>query len=127
VFTVGFDAVTMQPLRRFIAARAVAAGLAEVRIGELVVASSEVAANVVVHGGGDGRVRIWTDAGHLLCEIEGPGHITDPLVGRLRPGHSQIHGRGVWLANQFCDLVQIRSTAQRTTVRLHVGLPDRPE
>ena len=127
VVTVGFGAATMQPLRRFIAAQAVAAGLAEVRAGELVVAASEVATNVVVHGGGDGRVRIWTDAGHLLCEIEGHGHITDPLVGRLRPGHAQIHGRGVWLANQFCDLVQIRSTEQRTTVRLHVGLPDRPE
>ena len=28
-------------------------------------------------------------------------------------------GRGVWLANQLCDLVQIRSGAAGTVVRLH--------
>ena len=127
VVTVGFDDATLQPLRRFIAAHAVAAGLDEVRIGELVVAASEIATNAIVHGRGDGRVRVWTDAGHLVCEITGPGHITDPLVGRLRPAHAQTHGRGIWLANQFCDLVQIRCTEQTTTVRLHVRLPDRPE
>ncbi|HYJ77750.1 MAG TPA: sensor histidine kinase, partial [Actinomycetes bacterium] len=32
-------------------------------------------------------------------------------------------GRGLWLANQLCNLVQIRSGAAGTTVRLHARLP----
>jgi hypothetical protein len=31
-------------------------------------------------------------------------------------------GRGVWLANQLCDLVQIRSAPRSTQVRLHITL-----
>jgi hypothetical protein len=29
---------------------------------------------------------------------------------------------GIWIANQVCDLVQVRSTASGTTVRLHLRL-----
>ncbi len=29
-------------------------------------------------------------------------------------------GRGLWLANRLCDLVQVRSGEQGTVVRLHV-------
>jgi anti-sigma regulatory factor (Ser/Thr protein kinase) len=29
-------------------------------------------------------------------------------------------GYGLWLANQVCDLVQVRSSPAGTTVRLHV-------
>ncbi|HSO96309.1 MAG TPA: hypothetical protein VLV81_09740 [Acidimicrobiia bacterium] len=32
-----------------------------------------------------------------------------PLVGRERPGTEQLSGRGLWVANQLCDLVQIRT------------------
>ena len=32
-------------------------------------------------------------------------------------------GRGLWIANQLCDLVQVRSGAAGTTVRLHARLP----
>jgi anti-sigma regulatory factor (Ser/Thr protein kinase) len=122
VEAIDFDSTTLQPLRRFVGSRALEAGVARHRVAELVVAASEIATNTIVHGKGAGGVRIWTDAEHLLCEIHGPGHITDPFVGRLRPPEEQLHGRGVWLANQFCDLVQIRSTELGTTVRLHVSL-----
>jgi anti-sigma regulatory factor (Ser/Thr protein kinase) len=95
---------------------------AKARVAELVVATSEIATNAIVYGGGEGGALVWTEGDHLLCEIYGPGHISDPLIGRLRPLRAQIHGRGVWLANQLCDLVQIRSTEHGTTVRLHVEL-----
>ena len=29
-------------------------------------------------------------------------------------------GRGVWMANQLCDLVQVRSSDDGTVVRLHM-------
>jgi anti-sigma regulatory factor (Ser/Thr protein kinase) len=49
------------------------------------------------------------------------GYITDPVVGRRAPKPMQDRGRGLWIANQVCDLVQIRSSDRGTTVRLHVA------
>jgi anti-sigma regulatory factor (Ser/Thr protein kinase) len=116
-----FDVRRLAALRRFVRDQATDFGLELGRRAELVVAASEIATNSVLHGEGGGEVRIWTDNGHLVCEIRGSGHITDPLVGRLRPDPGAIHGYGIWLANQFCDLVQIRSREDSgTTVRLHV-------
>lgn len=40
--------------------------------------------------------------------------------GRAHPtGARAAQGRGVWMVNQLCDLVQIRSTAAGTVVRVH--------
>jgi hypothetical protein len=82
-----------------------------------------IAANSVMHGGGSGTLRLWRENGSLLTEVKDRGTIEEPLVGRLRPGISQEGGRGLWLANQLCDLVQIRSGANGTTVRLHMPAP----
>jgi anti-sigma regulatory factor (Ser/Thr protein kinase) len=35
---------------------------------------------------------------------------------------SQEGGRGLWMANQVCDLVRIRSGATGTAIRLHMSL-----
>ena len=61
-----------------------------------------------------------TTARTLVCEIADRGRITDPLIGRRRPDGSHDGGRGLWLANRLCDLVQVRSGEQGTVVRLHV-------
>ena len=42
-----------------------------------------------------------------------------PLVGRERPVSAQVGGYGLWLANEVCDLVQIRCYATGSAVRLH--------
>ena len=36
-----------------------------------------------------------------------------PLAGRERPRPGQVGGYGLWLANQLCDLVQVRAYAAR--------------
>ncbi|HET7170450.1 MAG TPA: anti-sigma factor RsbA family regulatory protein [Gaiellales bacterium] len=106
-------------VRRHVAAVAAAAGLGE-RCEDLVIAAHEVAANSVRHGGGAGVLRMWwTDAG-AACEIRDAGFISEPLVGRLRPPVTAIGGKGIWLANQLCDLVQVRSSPSGTTVRLRM-------
>ena len=46
--------------------------------------------------------------------------IADPLVGRARPGLTGEGGRGLWIANQLCELVQLRWFATETVVRLHM-------
>jgi anti-sigma regulatory factor (Ser/Thr protein kinase) len=108
-------------VRRLVSAFAAEMGLDPIGVADLVTATSELAANSVMHGGGAGRLRLWCEEGDLLAEVEDRGWIEEPLVGRLRPSITQEGGRGLWLANQLCDLVQIRSGEAGTTVRLHVA------
>jgi anti-sigma regulatory factor (Ser/Thr protein kinase) len=107
-------------VRRRVAGAAERSGLDPRGVSDLVTAASELAANSVVHGGGSGTLRLWREGDELLAEVEDRGLIEEPLVGRLRPVISQAGGRGLWLANQLCDLVQIRSGSGGTRVRLHV-------
>jgi anti-sigma regulatory factor (Ser/Thr protein kinase) len=118
--SMAFGLTGLGEVRRRVAAAAERAGLDALGTADLVTAASELAANSVVHGGGCGTLRLWQEGGNLLAEVEDRGRIEEPLVGRLRPGISQEGGRGLWLANQLCDLVQIRSGERGTTVRLHV-------
>jgi hypothetical protein len=39
-----------------------------------------------------------------------------------RPGSAQTSGYGLWLANQLCDLVQIRSRESDSNVRLFLTI-----
>jgi anti-sigma regulatory factor (Ser/Thr protein kinase) len=97
------------------------------RASDLTLAVSEVAANSVRYGGGGGAIRVWQSSDALVCEVTDRGRLEDPLVGRLRPPLAQAGGRGVWLANQLCDLVQIRSNRQGTTVRIHTWTKAPPD
>jgi anti-sigma regulatory factor (Ser/Thr protein kinase) len=115
-----FDAHTLQALRRFVADRATRAGLAGTRAHDFLLAVNEIAANSVRHGGGRGELRIWQDNGALVCDVKDGGRISKPLAGRERPEEGQSHGYGLWLANQLCDLVQVRTFPTGNTVRLHM-------
>jgi anti-sigma regulatory factor (Ser/Thr protein kinase) len=95
-------------------------GLPEPRVADLILAAGEVAANSIRHGGGRGTMRVWYDDGAAVCEIRDAGYIQKPLAGREPPQSGHDGGYGLWLANQVCDLVQIRSSPAGTTIRLHV-------
>ncbi len=86
---------------------------------ELVLAVNELATNSVRYGGGNGRLILWREHDTLMCEIRDAGHIEDPLIGRARPTSDQDSGRGLWLVHELCDLVQIRSSAAGTAIRVH--------
>jgi anti-sigma regulatory factor (Ser/Thr protein kinase) len=116
-------AFAMGPLdevRSFVARHALAFGLGAARTADLVLAVNEVATNSLRHGGGRGVIRAWSERDALVCEISDVGHIDEPLVGRTRPAGEQEGGRGLWIVNQLCDLVQVRSSPDGTTIRLHV-------
>lgn len=98
---------------------AVKVGLATGDARDLALAVDEVVTNSERHAGGLGRLATWLDAGMLVCEVRDRGHLTDPLVGHLCPPPTQVGGRGLWIANRLCDLVQVRSSAAGTVVRLH--------
>lgn len=115
-----FGIAELSEVRDRVGRAAERAGLDPRGVADLVTAASELAANSVMHGGGRGTLRLWNEGDHLLAEVEDRGLIDEPLVGRLRPTIQQEGGRGLWLANQLCDLVQIRSGERGTTVRLHI-------
>jgi anti-sigma regulatory factor (Ser/Thr protein kinase) len=118
--TVSFGLTELSEVRKRVTAAGERAGMDAHTVADLVIAASELAANSVMHGGGTGTLRLWRENGTLLVEVEDEGRIEEQLVGRLRPGITQEGGRGLWLANQLCDLVQIRSGETGTMVRLHV-------
>jgi len=118
VFTVGDLAGVRRVVQRF----SLAEGLGECTTDDLVLCVDEMASNSLLHGGGDGVLRMWREPTEVICEISDAGLIADPLVGRENPAVDRLGGRGLWMANQLCDLVQVRSGASGTVVRLHVHL-----
>jgi anti-sigma regulatory factor (Ser/Thr protein kinase) len=96
-------------------------GATEPAAADFTLAAHEVIANSLRHGGGRAEVAVWREGDTLLGQVADEGRITDPLAGRRRPSDHDPSGRGLWMANQLCDLVQIRSLASGTVVRLHVG------
>ena len=97
-----------------------ASGLAPDRRDDLVLAVNELAANSMRHGGGRGVLRTWRDAGSLVCEVADGGRIADPLAGRELPPARITGGRGLWMVNHLCDLVEVRTTPDGNTVRLRM-------
>ncbi|HEY8811521.1 MAG TPA: sensor histidine kinase [Candidatus Dormibacteraeota bacterium] len=116
-----FQTGPMGGLRRLVARHALDAGLTSAKTCDLVLAVTEVAGNSLKHGGGEGVLRIWQDPLTLYCEVRDRGYITHPLVGREKPPLDTDSGRGLWLVNQLCDLVQVRTNASGTVVRLHMN------
>ena len=109
-------------LRRDLALRAETFMLSRQRVQDLVLVGSELAANSIRHGGGRGVLRLWRDSSHVVCEVRDRGLVTDALIGRRHPDLVNDLGAGLWIANQLCDLVQIRSApATGTVVRVRLA------
>ncbi len=117
-----FERPELVEVRRRVKQAADDAGGSRQAVADLVLAASELASNSCLHGGGHGVVHLWGEPGRLTVEVEDSGSIEEPLVGRLRPVPTQERGRGLWIANQLCDLVRIRSGASGTTVRIQSAL-----
>ena len=104
--------------RRTVAQWARSCGLPEERVEVLTLVASELATNSVRHGGGTGTVAMWLDKGAAVLQFTDSGTVLDPLTGRLAPPPDSDGGRGLYLVNQLCDLVQVRSSDRGTTVRV---------
>ena len=107
-------------VRSLVSARAERAGLGAEAREDLVLAVNELVTNSVQYGGGGGTLRIWSEQDELVCDVRDRGYILDPLAGRIAPPLDQHGGRGLWLVNHLCDLVQIRSTPNGTVVRVRM-------
>jgi anti-sigma regulatory factor (Ser/Thr protein kinase) len=118
----GFTDGDLTLVRHFTSARARSAGVRSDRVADLVLAVHELVANSLRHGGGRGLLRVWTHEATFVCEIVDAGHIADPLAGRGGRDNVGTGGRGLWIVNHLCDLVQVRSTSSGTVIRLHMAV-----
>jgi hypothetical protein len=113
--TSGLDAV-----RAFVAEQAARAGLAMSRRIHLIVAASEVAGESLEQGDRPDTLRFWSQAGRVVCEIRDHLRLEDPLADRQLPDDESDEAGGLLIANQLCDLVQVRSLPAGRVVRLQM-------
>lgn len=99
-------------------------GLEDLRLYNFVVAVSEIMTNAIQHGGGAGDLRVWSDDGRLYCEItdRGPGMPGGRVNGFHLPAPGVLRGRGLWLARQICEQVDITTDHSGTRVLLRFPL-----
>ncbi len=120
-----FEIGDLRRLRTWVAERAAEAGMDDERRGELVIAVNELATNTVKHAHSHGVLRCWRTPAEVIFQIEDAGYIADPLAGRRRrpPG---MGGLGLWMVNELCDLVEIRTGAAGTAIRVHSRIARSP-
>jgi anti-sigma regulatory factor (Ser/Thr protein kinase) len=114
-----FDRSSSSQVRRAASAAAERAGVPARRVHDVAVVFSELASNSVVHGGGEGVLRLWHDDTHFVGEVSDAGRLTDPLAGRLPIAADDEGGRGLLLVNLLADLVRVHLDPAGTTTRVH--------
>lgn len=130
VLNQAFDDDSLYALRSAVAAHGSQAGLAEGRLGDLVLVVHELAANVIQHGAGRGRLRIWNTGTELRCEVtdDGINHGSggDAVAGRRDPAHWSIEpGHGLWVIRQVADRASLDGSSSGTvaTVAFTLAAP----
>ncbi|WP_206797480.1 sensor histidine kinase [Amycolatopsis sp. MtRt-6] len=116
------DTTNLAQARSLVRTHTQRAGLSEDRAADVELVVTELVTNSIDHGGGAGRLRIWTADGHLVCQVHDRGTLTDPLAGR-HPVPPEAHrNRGLLLVNHLSDLVRLHTGTDDTTIRVHFRL-----
>ena len=118
-----FDSGALYILRTEVLALAGQAGLADDRAGDVVLAVHELAANVVSHGGGKGRLRVWRLAGALHCQVDDGDLIASEDPAALLDPFPELAGHGLWVARRVASQMQALSSARGTRVTIIFELP----
>jgi anti-sigma regulatory factor (Ser/Thr protein kinase) len=106
-------------VRRLAEHHAWQAGLGRDRTADLVLSVSEAAANTLEHTVSGGVLQVWHDNQEMLCQISDGGWIANPMAGRVRT-RPENRGHGLFVVNQLCDLVELRTHRAGTTIRMHM-------
>jgi anti-sigma regulatory factor (Ser/Thr protein kinase) len=109
--------------RRFLEDEARRAGVEPEGVADLVLAAHEVAVNALEHGGGRVEIHAWQEVDGFRCQLaDTGGGLREPFAGYLPPAPGARSGRGLWLAHQLCDIVEVSGRPEGTVVRLHAAL-----
>ncbi len=136
-----FEAESLSGLRAAVMEAAAAAGLDDDRAIDVMLAMHELAANVIRHGTGYGRLQMQLTANALRCEVSetvgrfGPvpdSPVSGPLpVGPLmaeapaKPSWPVEHGHGLWIVRRTADQVQVTTGPSGTVVGVVFTRPER--
>ncbi|WP_460858152.1 anti-sigma factor RsbA family regulatory protein [Nocardiopsis coralliicola] len=105
-------------------ALAEAVGLPSARHADLVVAVNELAANIVEHGGGTGRLVLWRAGDRIVCEVRDTSTAFNDTLAGQRPAEGlQGRGYGLWITRQVCDFFEVVPSPRGTLVRLVFRAP----
>jgi anti-sigma regulatory factor (Ser/Thr protein kinase) len=125
---IGFDPARHRHVDQLIRAAA-AEGVTVDRAAELATATDEIA-TAAHHDSGEVEIRLWHEDAAVLCEVTDATVIDNPMIGRsATPTIGSLadrRDRAIRLANELCDLVQVRSGRDGTTVRIHTRRSPQP-
>jgi anti-sigma regulatory factor (Ser/Thr protein kinase) len=119
------EATGLYALRETLAAHASRLGADHDQIDNLLIVASELATNVIRHGGGTGRLRMWQTDGVFYCEVsdDGPG-IADPTVGTTPPDPVRLDiGRGLWICRNLGTGLNIETGPDGRGTVVTVAIP----
>ncbi|WP_141566320.1 ATP-binding protein [Pseudonocardia sp. N23] len=109
-------------LRRAVATLSTGAGLSTERVADFVLAVNEIASNSVEHGPGSGTLRLWSLDGQVVAEVRDAGRMQVPFPGLVAPSPTGARGRGLWLASELSDVLQVWSDGSGTVIRVTMTL-----
>jgi len=129
-----FWAATLSPLREAVLAAASAAGLSRDRSIDVMLAAHELAANVIRHGSGRGRLCMRVTARAVSCQVSDARTGAGPDLGGQRQADSPAiapaqaawpveHGHGLWLVRRTADQVQVMAGPAGSVVSMTFNLP----
>ncbi|WP_433327983.1 anti-sigma factor RsbA family regulatory protein [Spirillospora sp. CA-294931] len=111
-------------IRTFLTREAARHGLPHDRSLPFVLAANEVATTIIREGGGKGSLWVWAEPGELLCDLHDPRlRMEDAFLGCLPPRGNRRIEAAMWAVRRLCHIVEIRSGAEGTLIRMHVTLP----
>ena len=129
-----FWSATLSALREEVLTAASAAGLSRDRSIDVMLAAHELAANVIRHGSGRGRLCLRVTARALSCQVSDARTTANPdLDGRRQAERPAIapaqaawpveHGHGLWLVRKTADQVQVTAGPAGSSVSMTFNLP----
>lgn len=121
VLDLGFDSGTLQTARAQVRACVGQVKFPESQAEDVVLAVHELAANAVCHGGGAGRLRVWSLAGAVYCQVD-DGDLVSAVEPEDYSEQASLNslpsepGHGLWVVRQLADQVQSLSGPGGTSV-----------
>jgi anti-sigma regulatory factor (Ser/Thr protein kinase) len=127
-------AATLSALREAVLGCASAAGLSRDRSIDVMLAAHELAANIIRHGSGRGRMRLQVSARALSCQVSDAQATAGPGLDAQREADGTVasaataawpveHGHGLWLVRRTADQVQVTAGPAGSVVSIAFNLP----